>query len=97
MRSARSLVPLLAALVLPLLSPAAARADLGDDVDRLVSVWSGKAGTTVERRPPRFIERGRVTVVHLDAAEQSLAQNLAPPMSRQRSFRVPQSLSSEHG
>lgn len=50
-------------LVILLLGAASARAELGDDADKLVRAWQ-KHGS-VKRLPPRFAERGSATVLFL--------------------------------
>jgi hypothetical protein len=63
-----------AAVALSSLAPAPARADLTGDVERLIEKWSARAGTSVERRPPLFLEQGRTTVVRLSGPEKAPAE-----------------------
>lgn len=69
---------LFAALAAPLLlASAPARADLIGDAERLVERWSAKAGTTVDRRPPLFLERGGATPVRLSDTGKAAASKPA--------------------
>jgi hypothetical protein len=56
------LVPLSVLLCAP-----AARADLGDDAERIVKMWSGP-GRRVERLSAVFVDHGRVKLISIDAA-----------------------------
>jgi hypothetical protein len=68
MRLAPALLALAAASA-TVLRGAPAAADLIDDAERLVEKWSQKAGTSVERRPPVFLEHGRVAALRLGEAK----------------------------
>lgn len=64
------------------LAPRIARADLSADADRLVEKWSAKAGTTVDRLAPVFLEHGRLQTLKLTrpaAAPASGAPTAKPP------------------
>ena len=81
MRILRLLAP--SALVAPMLvAPGRARADLTDDVERLTARWLAKEGTTVDRRPPLFVEHARLTVARLqDPPKAAPAASSAPVTS----------------
>lgn len=68
MRLAPALLALAAATA-TVLRGEPAGADLIDDAERLVEKWSQKAGTSVERRPPIFLDHGRVAALRLGDAK----------------------------
>src|SRR5262245_4599855 len=57
----------LSLLILLLLSASPARADLTDDAERIVKMWSGP-GRRVERLAPVVVDHGRVKLIAVDAA-----------------------------